>query len=74
MKHELTAESVEVRLARLAEVYVPESVSDGRARLIADEMEPRTFALLVAGRLGVLRSIDELMRYLRPAREALRTK
>jgi hypothetical protein len=74
MARELTASDVQRRLAILDRLYVPETVEEGRARLVADEMEPRTFALLVARRLEELRALEELVRYLRPLRETLRVR
>jgi hypothetical protein len=74
MARELTALLVEQRLAVLGRLYVAETVAEGRARLVADEMEPRTFAMLVERRLEELRALNELVRHLQPAREALRKR
>jgi hypothetical protein len=64
MNRELERDVVARRLARLAELYVPETVVEGRARLRADASSPETFARAVALRLDELRALDELTRYL----------
>jgi hypothetical protein len=56
------------RLARLAELYVPETVAEGRARLRAEASSPETFARAVALRLDELRALDDLTRYLHGAK------
>ena len=57
-------ELVARRLAALAEVYVAETVEEGRARLRADALAPDAFATGVARRLEELRALDDLTRYL----------
>jgi hypothetical protein len=59
MTRDLDPRAVAQRLARLAELYVPESVEEGRARLRAD-----AFPAAVAARLEELRALDDLVRYL----------
>lgn len=59
------------RLEALAALSRPETVDEARARLIADELAPDVFPWLVQQRLEVLRGLDDLMRYLQPARETL---
>ncbi len=68
MVREPRPEDVAVRLAQLARLYVPETVSEGRARLRSDVMSPDTRASTVAKRLEELRSLDDLTRYLRAPR------
>jgi hypothetical protein len=63
MKPELDPRKVRARLARLRELYRPESVEDGQARL-ARERPSEPFALAVARRFRELRALDELTRYL----------
>lgn len=46
--------------ARLAELYVAETVAEGRARLRAEAMAPDALASTVAQRLEELRALDEL--------------
>ena len=57
--------AVERRLAQLAAMYTPETVARGRARLHAEAMAAENIAATVAGRLEVLRALDELARFLR---------
>ena len=64
MARELTASEVERHLASLAEIYVPETVDEGRARLRRDALSPDAFAAGVQRRLEELRALDELTRYL----------
>lgn len=52
------------RLARLAAIYVPETIAEGRARMRADCMAPDSIVTTVARRLEELRALDELARYL----------
>ena len=64
MRPELDPARVGRRLAALAALYVPETVEEGHARLRRDAMSPDVFAANVARRLGELRALDELTRYL----------
>lgn len=64
MRRELEPQAVARQLRELAEIYVPETVDGGRARLRADAMAPDAFATRVAQRLDELRALDELTRYL----------
>ena len=64
MTRELDPAAVARRLASLARSYVPETVEEGRARLLNDSASPDAFALCVARRLDELRALDELTRYL----------
>ena len=57
---------VAARLAALAALHVPETVSEGRRRLRAADT-PEEFANRVAQRLDELRALDELTRYLHTA-------
>lgn len=66
--NDLDPARVAARLAALAELYVPETIEEGRARLLADAMSPEAFADGVARRLDELRALDELSRYLHRAR------
>jgi hypothetical protein len=67
---ELDPKDVTRRLARLAALYVPETVDEGRARLRAEAGSPEAFARGVALRLDELRSLDELTRYLHSRKSA----
>jgi len=67
MKRELDPVLVSRRLAELAELYVPETVDEGRARLRGDRLCAEAFASGVARRLDELRALDELTRYLHAA-------
>lgn len=66
---ELDPRLVAARLAKLASLYVPETIEEGRARL-ARERPPRdeTFEQAVARRLGELRALYDLALYLRQGR------
>ena len=55
------------RLESLAALYEPETVDEGRARLVADALSPDAFASGVAARLEELRALDDLTRYLHGA-------
>jgi hypothetical protein len=66
--NDLDPARVAARLAALAQLYVPETIEEGRARLQADAMSPEAFADGVARRLDELRALDELSRYLHRAR------
>lgn len=68
MAHDLDPALVAQRLARLAALYEPETVSEGRARLRAEALSPDAFASAVARRLDELRALDELTRYLHARR------
>jgi hypothetical protein len=72
MKPELDPIAVERRLAWLRAHYVPETVEQGRARLRAELESPDVFPSVVARRLDVLRALDDLRRYLAPAKSQLR--
>lgn len=61
---DLDARDVATRLDELAALYVPETVSEGRARLRTDAMHPDAFATAVQRRLDELRALDDLARYL----------
>lgn len=58
-------EDVATRLAKLAMIFVPETVAEGRARLRDEAMAPGAIASTVQARLEELRALDELARYLR---------
>jgi hypothetical protein len=57
-------EHVAARLAELAALYVPETVTEGRMRLRADALSPEAIASTVAARLEELRALDDLTRHL----------
>ncbi len=63
MKRELDPAKVAANLERLRELYRPESIVEGRARL-ARERPVEAFEVGVARRLRELRALDELTRYL----------
>ena len=64
MARELDPVAVAKRLAELGALYVPETVEQGRTRLLYEARSPPTFASAVARRLEELRALDELTRYL----------
>lgn len=68
MRRELDPLAVARRFAKLAEIYVPETVEEGRTRLRADALSPDAFAAGVAQRLEELRALDDLRRYLHAPR------
>lgn len=72
MRNELDPADVERRLAELRELYVPETVEEGRKRLRAEAMSPEAFASGVAQRLDELRALDDLTRYLHEPRKKAR--
>lgn len=69
MKHDLDPLRVAARLARLRELYVPESLEEARRRLAEHPVEaPEPFARAVGRRLAELRALDELARHLHRGR------
>ena len=64
MAAEIDPEAVAKRLAILAELYVPETVQEGFARMRRDMLAPQALAAGVARRLEELRALDDLTRYL----------
>lgn len=68
MTPELDPERVAERLSTVAALYVPETVQEGRARLIAEASAPDAFASVVEQRLEELRALDELWRFLQDRR------
>jgi hypothetical protein len=69
---DLRPAEVAARLAKLAALYVPDTIDEGRARLRADRMAPAAFAADVANRLEELRALDELTQYLHAPSRATR--
>jgi hypothetical protein len=69
MKRDLDPRLVAERLAALARLYVPETRAEGRERLAKERPPSReSFEEAVARRLGELRALDELTRYLHRGR------
>ena len=64
MPSELEPEVVARRLAELSARYVPETVTEGRARLRREAASVDAFAAGVGRRLDELRALDDLARYL----------
>lgn len=64
MARELDQVGVERRLAVLREIFVAETVDEGRDRLRREASSKEVFAALVARRLEELRALDDLTRYL----------
>ncbi len=68
MTRDLEPIDVARRLAKLAAMFVPETVEQARERLRSEAMAPEVFATQVTRRLDELRALDELTRYLHAAR------
>lgn len=68
MRGELDPAAVARRLEALRAIYVAESVDEGRRRLREEARSSAAFTSAVARRLGELRTLDELTRYLHAAR------
>lgn len=70
MKHDLDPLRVAARLARLRELYVPETREQVRRRLDQERPAelPEPFARAVGRRLAELRALDELARHLHRGR------
>ena len=70
MKPDLDPRRVAARLARLRELYVPESLEEVQRRLDEERPAeaPEPFARAVGRRLAELRALDELSRHLHRGR------